>query len=71
MSLDVPITLVGFTALSELMKITRSTGLPSAALMMFFTPRMFVWTASKGARSQIVTCFKAAPWNTMSTSDMM
>ena len=48
-SLEVPITLVGFTALSEDVKITRSTALWSAASITFCVPRTFVRIASRGA----------------------
>ena len=60
MSLVVPITLVGFTALSELVKMTVFTLHARAASIMLRIPRMFVCTASNGERSQRITCLKAA-----------
>ena len=60
MSLDVPMTFVGLTALSEEVKRTRSRPLLSAALMTDETPMMLVLTALKGLRSQEGTCFRAA-----------
>ncbi len=41
-NLLVPMTLVGFTALSELVNITFSTLFSDAALMIFCTPRILV-----------------------------
>ncbi len=39
-SFEVPITLVGFTALSEEVSNSRSTPVLTAASMMFWVPRM-------------------------------
>jgi hypothetical protein len=58
MSFDVPMTLVGLTALSELVKITRSTLHSQAASITLRTPRILVWTASNGDRSHRITCLK-------------
>ena len=61
-SFEVPITLVGFTALSLLVKSTYFTPQEVAALIMFSTPTILVWTTSNGLYSERITCFKAAQW---------
>ena len=66
-SLEVPMTLVGLTALSDEVSRNRSTPAANAAWMRCCVPMMFVWIAARGARSHRPTCFSAAAWMTMST----
>ncbi len=56
MSFEVPMTLVGFTTLSELVNITVCTSLLRVASIMFCTPLMLVCTASNGDCSHKPTC---------------
>ena len=65
-SLDVPITLVGFTALSVEVKITRATPLAMAASITFWVPSILVRTAWVGLSSQSGTCLSAAACRTVS-----
>lgn len=60
MSLLVPMTLVGFTALSELVNSTLPTRAALAAAMTLVTPSTLVLTASVGESSQEETCLRAA-----------
>ena len=59
-SLEAPITLVGFTALSELAKSVRATRQSSAARMTFSLPSTLVCTELNGLRSDSITCFRPA-----------
>ena len=47
-SLEVPITLVGLTALSDDASRTLLAPFTVAASMTFCVPKIFVWTASRG-----------------------
>ena len=65
-----PYMLMGFTALSVLTAITRSTLLSRAASMTFLAPMTLVMTASMGLYSQVGTRLRAAAWITTSTPGM-
>src|SRR5688572_17382146 len=59
-ALDIPIALIGYTALSVLKTITFVTLFLIAASNTLAVPSTFVLTASNGKNSQEGTCFKAA-----------
>ena len=63
-ALEMPMALMGYTALSVLRQIMRFTPHCTAASVAFSVPRTLVFTASSGWNSQDGTCFNAAAWNT-------
>ncbi|MNJ78405.1 hypothetical protein D3C77_761520 [compost metagenome] len=62
MALEIPIALIGYTALSVLRQTTRCTWFWIAASRTFSVPMTLVFTASIGWNSQEGTCFNAAAW---------
>src|SRR5262245_61275004 len=60
MALEMPMALIGYTALSVDRTMTRWTRAPIAALSRLSAPRMFVRTASIGKNSHDGTCLSAA-----------
>jgi hypothetical protein len=65
-ALDIPIALIGYTALSVLRQTTEPTCASIAARRTLALPWIFVATASKGKNSAEGTCFRAAAWKTRS-----
>ena len=57
---DIPIALIGYTALSVLSTTQRRTSLAMAARITFSAPTTLVWTASIGWNSHDGTCLSAA-----------
>src|SRR5687767_3744897 len=60
MALEIPMALMGYTALSVLRHTSRLTPAAIAASMTFSVPMMLVLTASIGWNSQDGTCLSAA-----------
>src|SRR5216683_2630749 len=67
MAFEMPMALIGYTALSVLRQTRRFTPAATAAWITFSVPRMLVRTASIGWNSQDGTCFSAAAWKQWST----
>ena len=63
---DAPMTLVGFTALSVLMKTIARQPTARAASATTRVPSALVSSPSSGSFSTIGTCFSAAAWKTSS-----
>ena len=59
-ALLIPMALMGYAALSVLKQIMRFTLLATAASMVFWVPKTFVFAASIGKNSQEGTCLRAA-----------
>src|SRR5699024_10095567 len=67
-ALDMPIALMGCTALSVPRHTTERTPLALAACSTYKLPRILVCTAWNGKNPHDGTCLSAAAWNTRSTS---
>ena len=63
-ALEMPMALIGYTALSVLRQIMRLTPHWIAASVAFSVPMTLVLTASIGWNSHEGTCLSAAAWNT-------
>ena len=63
-ALDMPMALIGYTALSVLRHTTLRTPAAEAASITLWLPWMLVFTACCGKNSHDGTCLSAAAWKT-------